>query len=92
MFGTNVQALLRVKSKVKYAGVWCISFPLEFSITPSRRNGPDRTTLEAWWGTFFSSFFFLLLTELLVSRTECGNEKGDENRCAIKGSCETDRS
>ena len=59
-------------------------FPLEFSIAPSRRNGPDRTTLGAWWGTFFFFFFFfflLLLMKLLVSRTECGNEgwrKGGE--------------
>lgn len=31
---------------------------VRFSITPSRRNGPDRTTLAVWWGT---SLLFLFL-------------------------------
>ena len=39
MFGTNVQALLRVKSKVKYAGVWCILF--SFFLSSSRLRLPD---------------------------------------------------
>ena len=50
---------------------------VHFSITPSRRNGPDRTTLAAWWGTFCFSFFFLLVMKMLVSNTEYGNERGE---------------